>query len=195
MNLPLPRRTALQFIACATLAARNAGAATSARSIGFGFSLYGMKQLSMLDALKVCAEAGYDCVELPVMPDWPAAPQRLSSDARSQIRDALAENQLRLSAIMENLVLLAPDVEHAANLDRLRSAAALGHELQPGQRVVIESVMGGKPSDWDAVRSAMVDRLGTWAEVGKQTESIIAVKAHVSGAAHRPSICDGCSIK
>ncbi len=32
----------------------------------------------------------------------------------------------------------------------------------------------------------MVDRLGQWSEVSKQLSATIAVKAHVSGTAHRP---------
>ena len=173
------------------------------RSFGFGFSLYGMKNLPLLDALKHCAAVGYDCVELPTMADWPGAPEKLTAEDRKRFRDGLAVHSLRLSALMENVVLLAEPGLHAKNLERLKRAAELGHELTDGalidgakavadeknpatDRVIIETVMGGKPSEWMEVREAMVGRLREWAEVGKQTQSIVAIKAHISGAAHRP---------
>ena len=154
--------------------------------VGFGFSLYGMKNLPLADALRVCSEVGYDCVELPTMADWPGAPEKLSKEDRNRFRDGLSQNSLRLSALMENLVLLAaPDV-HSKNLGRLRAAAELGHNLKPDGETIIETVMGGQPSQWDDVRTSMVDRLSEWAKVAEQTSSTIAIKAHISGAAHRP---------
>ena len=44
----------------------------SPRMIGLGFSLYGMRALTVEDALNALAKIGYDCVELPVMKEWPA---------------------------------------------------------------------------------------------------------------------------
>lgn len=185
----LNRRKTLLFATASAVAAsipRISSGVTFESSVGFGFSLYGMKSLSLGDALKICAEVGYDCVELPTMADWPGAPEKLTQDDRKKLRDSLAENSLRLSALMENLVLLAtPDV-HAKNLERLRAAVALGQDLKPEGRTIIETVMGGQPSQWESVRAAMVDRLSEWAAIAQQTNSTIAIKAHISGAAHRP---------
>ncbi len=159
----------------------------STRSIGFGFSLYGMKNLPLLDALRHCASVGYDCVELPAMADWLGAPERMDNEDRKRFRESLAQNKLRLSALMENLVLVAAPETHSKNLERLKRAAALGHELRPhAGSVVIETVLGGKPTEWLKVRESMAEHLRGWAEVGEQTGSIIAIKAHISGAAHRP---------
>jgi len=119
------------------------------------------------------------------MADWPGAPEKLSTEDRRRFRDALAEN-LRLSALMENVVLLAAPDLHAKNLDRLRAVAELGHDLKPDGDAIIETVMGGQPSQWDDVRAAMVERLTDWAKIAEQTKSTIAIKAHISGAAHRP---------
>ena len=159
---------------------------TVPQATGFGFSLYGMKSLSILEAIRICAQIGYDCVELPAMVDWPGAPERLDGAARAQIREALATHKLRLTSIMENIVLVTNDTTHASNLLRLKNAALLGRELSPLSAPVIETVMGGRPDNWEAVKSTMVDRLRDWAKVGKETQVVIAIKAHVSGAAHRP---------
>jgi len=157
-----------------------------ASTIGFGFSLYGMKSLKPVDALRHCADVGYDCVELPAMPDWPGAPSAFGAEDRKRFRDGLVEYNIRLSALMENIVLLAEPAIHDKNLVRLREAAELGQELNPTAPTIIETVMGGKPAEWLEVRNRMVDRLGDWARVGDQTNSIIAIKAHISGAAHLP---------
>lgn len=171
-------------LGCATLPVH--AAIKPQNKIGFGFSLYGMRNLPLREALQHCAAAGYDCVELPTMADWPGAPEKLTADDRRGFRTALSDNSLRLSALMENLLLLAAPEIHTKNLERLKAAAELGHDLNLTGRVIIETVMGGKPSEWMDVRTAMVDRLREWAQVATQTQTIIAIKAHISGAAHRP---------
>ncbi len=186
----LNRRKILSFAAAATATA-SLRTLSNARlpvdhTVGFGFSLYGMKTLPLIEALGKIAAVGYDCVELPTMADWPGAPEKFTKEDLARFRDALAQHSLRLSALMENVVLLAAEELHTKNRDRLRAAAELGHNLKPGGDPIIETVMGGQPSQWDDVRTAMVDRLGDWAKVAEQTRSVIAIKAHISGAAHRP---------
>src|SRR5947209_19734807 len=102
-----------------TVIAREMFADDAPRTIGLGFSLYGMKSLPISAALTALAEIGYDCVELPVMPEWPADSARISRDARREIRTVLAERGLRLTALMENLPALGDDEQHRANVERL----------------------------------------------------------------------------
>ena len=57
-------------IASWTLVSCNlARGADAPRKTGLGFSLYGMKTIPLGAALKALMEIGYDCTELPVMPD------------------------------------------------------------------------------------------------------------------------------
>ncbi len=161
-------------------------AAESAATIPLGFSLYGMKTLSLADGLRVCGEIGYDGVELALMPDWPADPEKLSATARTEVRQQLQEHRLLLLALMENLTLLAPDQGHAANLERLKRAAELGHDLAPDSVPVIETVLGGSPPQWDSLKEPMAERLLDWAKVAEAAGVTLAVKPHVRNALHTP---------
>lgn len=156
------------------------------RPVSIGFSLYGMKSLAILAALRECRDIGYDCVELPVMADWPGDSRTLSGDARRDIRGALADTSLRMSALMENLNLLADPAGHASNLDRLKRACDLARELAPDAPPLIETILGGRPADWPQARQSMADRLKAWAEVMSQAKVVLAIKPHVGGAMHRP---------
>lgn len=178
----------LPFVARAMTASstRAADQPPRSRRIPIGFSLYGMKSMTVRDALRECQAVGYDCVELPVMADWPADSRALSPAARQDIRAALSDTSLRLGALMENLNLLAEPAAHAANLDRLKRAVDLARELVPDSPPVIETILGGRPADWPQVRQAMADRLQTWAETIGSSKVVLAIKPHVGGAMHRP---------
>ncbi len=156
-------------------------------TIGLGFSLYGMKALPLDKALETCREIGYDCVELPLMPGWPANPEKLAFSARKELAAAVKKSGLRLSTLMENLPLLGDDKMHAANLQRLKLAADLAHQLVPQKPPLIETVLGGKPQEWDAGREKMAERLRDWAKIAEASNVLIAIKAHVAGALHMPA--------
>ena len=157
------------------------------RTIGLGFSLYGMKSLPLANALEACAEIGYDAVELPVMPDWPGDSAKLSVDARRELVMQLKEHSLRLSALMENLPALGDDAQHAANLDRLKRACALAVDLKQGDHLpLVETVLGGKAGEFEAVKERLVGRLKEWAELAQEAKVTLAVKAHVSNATQQP---------
>lgn len=192
---PLPRRHFLKRcaggLAAATLShARTPGAvaapAANARETSLGFSLYGMRTLSLVTALDVCARTGYDAVELPVMPGWPADPRGLSAADRRTVREKLAESGLALVSLMEDAPLAVEAAVHRQQLDRLRSAAELGRELSPAAPPLIESILGGKPDEWPKLKNSFVDRLGDWARVAEEAKTVVAVKPHRFGAMNAP---------
>jgi inosose dehydratase len=149
-----------------------------------GFSLYGMKSLKLAEAVRVCGAIGYDGIELAVMPGYPAEPKEIDGQARKDLRKQLADAELDLHGIMENLAEPAADAVHRSNLDRLKAAAELGHAVTPGGEVVIESILGGKPADWEQSKAKLVERLGAWAGVAKAAKAVVAVKPHVANALH-----------
>lgn len=151
-----------------------------------GFSLYGMKLLPLAEAISACAKIGYDGVELALMPGYPSEPKALSADARKELRKRLTDAKLSLHGLMENLPALGDDKAHAANLDRLKAAAELGHALSQDAPLPIETILGGKPAEWDTVKAKLVERLGAWAEVAKASKTVLAVKPHVGNALHTP---------
>ena len=157
------------------------------RTIGLGFSLYGMRSLSLSAALKALADIGYNCVELPVMPDWPADTARLAAGARRELSNELAERRLRLTSLMENLPALGDDAQHRANLDRLKRAAVLARDLMRDNHTpLIETILGGKPGEFDAVKERLAERLREWTKIVAEAQVTLAIKAHISNATQRP---------
>ena len=166
---------------------RASQAQEQAGHITLGFSLYGMKSLALDDALAACSKIGYDAVELAVMPDWPAAPAKLSADDRRRMRERLAELGLALPALMENLNLAADDAADRQQRERLKAAAELAHDLAPDAPPLVETVVGGKAGEWPQVKNQFADRLAGWVRVAEQTETVLAIKPHRYGALNVPA--------
>lgn len=163
-----------------------ARAKETSAAIGLGFSLYGMRTLKIPHALEVCSKIGYDCVELPVQAGWPGDSATLTLADQNQIRDKLKQTGLRMSALMENLHAVVDDHRHESNLARLRAAGMFGHHLSPRKAPVIETILGGKPEQWNDIKEQIVQRLRDWAKVAEESKTVVAIKAHVGGAMHRP---------
>lgn len=154
--------------------------------LSIGFSLYGMKDFKLGDALEACGRNGYDDVEFALMEGWPGQPSQLNRGERAQLRSQMLDIGLRVPALMENLELDVDDIEHAANLEKLRQAAYLGRDLQPDEPPLVETVLGGKRGEWEERRERMAERLKDWARLAVNERMTIALKAHVSGAVHLP---------
>lgn len=184
----ISRRTALQALCCswAVAAVSQRGSAAAGGAIRFGFSLYGMRSLTVADALKACADIGYSGVELACMKDWPCDPALLKKEDRGALKAELQARALELPCLMENLVLVAPPPQHASNRERLKLVGELAHDLALEETPVVETVLGGKPEQWDEVKQRMVDALGDWERVAAASRTVVAVKAHAFGALHRP---------
>jgi inosose dehydratase len=186
----ISRRNFLSATIAGVIACTARGAVADAeakRTIGLGFSLYGMKTLALAEAINACAGLGYDCVELPVMPDWPADSAQLSAAARRELLAQLDDRKLSLTALMENLPALGDDAQHAAHLERLKRACQLARDLKQGNHVpLVETILGGKAGEFDAVKERLVERVRDMAKIAEAARVTLAVKAHVSNAIQRP---------
>ncbi len=163
------------------LPARAAGA-----NVSLGFSLYGMKSLPLDDALKQCAEIGYRNVEFALTAGYPTEPKRLSGVDRKQLSGRLKDLKLDVSGLMLNMSLAADDRTHAQDLGALKAAAQFAHDIVPENPPLLETVLGGKPPEWDQVKDRMAERLEAWAKAATAEKIILAIKAHVGSAVNTP---------
>ena len=189
-NNSASRRTFLKTLGAAAVGCLSPvisiGAEQPTSRIPIGFSLYGMKSLPVLEALKVCSEIGYECVELAVMADWPCAPEKLSIEQRRDLRQQLEDRHLQLASLMENLPLAVDGEKHRDNLDRLKRAFELSRDLAPQQTPLIETILGGSPDKWPMLKDKFIERLRDWSAVAVEYKSFITIKAHIAGALHLP---------
>jgi inosose dehydratase len=121
------------------------------------------------------------------MHQWPADSASFDAQQRREFRAALDDSGLRLSALMENLPLLTDDKQHAAHLDRLKAALEIARDLAPNRPPPVETILGSKPDQWEAVKERAVERLRDWARAAAAAKVVVAIKAHVGGALHRPA--------
>ena len=160
--------------------------AAAVPAFDFGFSLYGMKELPLAEALRACAEIGYRNVELCVMPGYPTAPSAISAAGRRALREQLAAHALTLSGALIDMPLAAPAAAAAQHPAMIEAAAQLAHDLQPAAPPLLETVLGGKPAEWETSKERLRDRLQGWADVAKRVDIVIAIKAHVGSAVDSP---------
>lgn len=182
------RRQFIRRTTSALLLASTSRFATAAPPSGFGlgFSLYGMKSLPLETALKTCADIGYDNVELALMSGFPTELGLLGPAERIRLREQLRMLKLRVSALMDNFSLLADEPTRAKHLERIKAAGQLANELSSSAPPPLETVLGGKPAEWEQVKDRMAEQLRGWAAVAEEAKLVIAIKGHISSAAQTP---------
>jgi inosose dehydratase len=182
----LARRQLLGLCSAAGLRAQLADLTDEKLRLPLGFSLYAMQDFRIGDAVEYCARLGYEAIEITLNEGWPTQPSKFARGDRAQLSFQLRDLDIRLPAMMEHILLTADDAEHARNLEKIRLASQLGHDVVPDAPPLLETVLGGKPAQWDALKEPMAERLADWAKVAGEVDQSIAIKAHVSGAAHLP---------
>ncbi len=151
-------------------------------TVGLAFGSYALWMLTWEDSLELVGRAGYDGVELALMPDWPTSPKRLSRTDRAALRGRLADLGLDVPALLENLQALHPTQSHAENLERIRRAMDLGAEIATGWPPMLETVLGRRPGEWEEVKNQMVDEVGEWTRLAASGRTVICFKPHAGDA-------------
>ena len=159
--------------------------ATSTEGLTLGFSTYGMQQAKTEDAIKSLAAIGYDSVELCVRAGWDASSEQMPAARRQAVKQQLNDQGLRLTSLMEHLDLKRDAAAHRRDLERLRTACELAHDLADPCPLV-QSVLGGS-GKWEDDKAWFPDRLADWAALAAKTKTIIAIKPHRGGSVSQPS--------
>jgi sugar phosphate isomerase/epimerase len=172
------------------------GPSTQSRKPLLGFSYYGMKRIPVREAINHIAKIGYKGLELTLIPSWETEPKLLSKTKQAEIRKQIGDLGLTLSSVQESLQLAEPNAmtklgynisySQAENLERLRVAAELAHELSPGAPAVIETQVGGRAGAWEESKRGMADRLGEWAKALEPLKAVLAIKGFVGTAMDTP---------
>ena len=149
-----------------------------------GYTTWGMKKIPGDTALRFLSDVGFDAVELTVLPGYTTALETLDREERNRIRQLYTINGLHLPAISAHRSLIDEDPDrHAGNLSILHDAIDLCREWSDGEgRPIMDTVLGGKPEDWDKKHDFIIDRVQELTSYAAEREVVIGMEAHVGAA-------------
>ena len=192
-NCMTRRQFARTTLASGTLAAlsgfssaRGYADSDASQTIGLAYGTYAMKTLTTEAALRTIARIGYDGVQPALIPGWPTDPAQMSAADRKSLRGLIDELGLAVPAMLDSLPLRGTAKSRAANLERLKQAVALGNELVPSSPPILDTILGGKTSEWEQVKGRMVAELKEWAKIAEDGRTTICFKPHAGNAVHSP---------
>jgi sugar phosphate isomerase/epimerase len=139
------------------------------------------------DALPILAEMGYDGVEICIGPQHVGSlPTELTPARRKRLRGLLEQHNLGIPALFvaRRPVLELDETKHQENLRFVIETVELARELGV-EHPVISLGIGGKTTQWEDVRSLIVDRLGDYGQAGIEHNFVLAGEAHVNAAVDR----------
>lgn len=184
----LSRRRFIQFSAtgaAAVVAHRAAAANTRAQPVRpLGFSLYGMRSLPLATAIDHCARIGYNHVELCVLKDFPSELGKFSASARREVRERLRSTGLEAASLLIQINLT--DANQQPALDTIKAAGEVARDLGTPRMPLLETITGGKSTDWDKLKDKLAANMRAWAETAAAAGTRIAVKAHYGQIINTP---------
>ena len=181
----ISRRSALGLLAGSWASAVWAQGSSPTKTVKhLAIGNYGMKSLSVEEAMRAIAGIGFDGFELCAIPEWDSTPAQMGAERRKGVGSLLKETGLRLVAVMENVPPHADDKQHAFGRERLKGALLLARDLVPDQKPLVQTVLGG--GKWDEVKTMFLDRVGDWAKLAKELDATICIKPHRFGAMSTP---------
>jgi sugar phosphate isomerase/epimerase len=150
----------------------------SPAALRLGFSLYGMKGYPLGEAIETLREIGYEGIEVCLLDGWKVD--------QTELLDALKRTRMQVASFMEKLDCTANRTVQDRQLARLRAAADLSLTVGGRSPAVIETVLGGRPADWEPKKEYMADRVREWAGAMERRKVVLCVKAHVGAAVDTP---------
>jgi sugar phosphate isomerase/epimerase len=87
---------------------------------------------------------------------------------------------------MNDMRLFGNPSGHAANLESIKAAADVLHDTGAEAAAPIESILGGKPADWEREKDRAAERLHQWGDTAAAEGAAIVVKGHAASACDDP---------
>lgn len=153
-----------------------------------GYSTWGMPQVSIDAALEHLEKLGYDGVEPTVLPGWSTELDTLDAGERKRIRRLFDQHGLEMPAVAGHLSLIEQDPQaHAENWRRLTGSLDLCAEWAgPAGPPSLDTVLGGRPEDWEPQRGLILERLGQLVEYAARRGVVVAIEPHVHSSLDLP---------
>ncbi len=183
----LTRRRVIQGAIASGLVTATDRSSAAEETCGLAIGTYGLPTYSVIDAIELVGETGYDAIELTVFPGSAGDPNGALKDpaARAAVVEGLKKNGLRICALMADLRPEQSDQKHLDQLRYLRDLIELANEISPGKSPIIQTVLGGK--NWDQTRELFRDRLANWNQILADLKGTMAIKPHRGQAMSTPS--------
>lgn len=164
-----------------------AGSASAASGpLILGYELYGMKRLSLPAALDACAQIGYGCVEFCFAPGYPTDPAHFAPADRKAAGRQLKSLGLRVTSALDDFRLFGKTSSQTTLLESIKAAAGALHDVASGENIPLQSVLGGKESDWEKEKERAAERLRELADAADREGVSLVIKAHAGMAIDNP---------
>lgn len=155
------------------------------------YNTWSMPTVPIAEAIKYCAQVGYDSMELAICPGWPTDAALLDRRGRREVQQLFVDNGIALAGLTGNTAIMGPQ-SWSESFETLKMYLDFAAEIQrPGESLAVSttagSTRGADPGlGWRRDREELVERFGEVAGYATSVHALVAIEPHVYSTLRRP---------